>query len=310
MSNLVSSESPIGTTVSTYQWCWQGQTLNIVYETAGIGAPVLLLPSFSTVSSRSEMSGLANCLRSVHGSAMPTQFQVTTVDFPGFGDSTRSRLDYAPPLYHQFLRDFVRDIYATPAIVIAAGHAAGYAIDLAATVPNAVAKLVLVAPTWRGPLPTMARGQQPWLKIVRALIRTPIVGQFLYQLNTTPSFLKFMYQRHVYVDATKLTADFMSQKRQLTQQPGARYGAGAFVTGGLDPYVDRSEAIAQLQSLDIPVLMAIGENSPPKSKAEMIALAEVANVVSCTLPGTLGLHEEYSIELFTEMMPFLVFDRK
>ena len=310
MSNLVSSESPIGTTVSTYQWCWQGQTLNIVYETAGIGAPVLLLPSFSTVSSRSEMSGLANCLRSVHGSAMPTQFQVTTVDFPGFGDSTRSRLDYAPPLYHQFLRDFVRDIYATPAIVIAAGHAAGYAIDLAATVPNAVAKLVLVAPTWRGPLPTMARGQQPWLKIVRALIRTPIVGQFLYQLNTTPSFLKFMYQRHVYVDATKLTADFMSQKRQLTQQPGARYGAGAFVTGGLDPYVDRSEAIAQLQSLDIPVLMAIGENSPPKSKAEMIALAEVANVVSCTLPGTLGLHEEYSIELFTEMMPFLFSDRK
>jgi pimeloyl-ACP methyl ester carboxylesterase len=309
MSNLVGSESPIGTTkVSTYKWCWQGQTLNIAYETAGIGSPVLLLPSFSTVSSRSEMSGLANCLRFAPGSAMPTQFEVTTVDLPGFGDSTRSRLDYAPPLYQQFLRDFVRDIYATPAIVIAAGHAAGYAIDLAATVPNIVAKLVLVAPTWRGPLPTMAGGQKPWLRTVRELIRTPIVGQFLYQLNTTPSFLKFMYQRHVYADATKLTTDFMSQKRQLTQQPGARYGAGAFVTGGLDPYIDRSEAIAQLQSLKIPVLMAIGESSPPKSKAEMIALAGVANISSCTLPGTLGLHEEYPIELGAKIMPFLLSD--
>lgn len=298
MSNLASSAAPIDTIVSTYQWCWQGQTLNIAYEKAGVGSPVILLPSFSTVSSRGEMSSLANCLRS--------QFQVTTVDFPGFGDSNRSRLDYAPPLYHQFLSDFVQDLHATPVIVIAAGHAAGYAIDLAATLPNIIAKLVLVAPTWRGPLPTMARGQQPWLKIVRELIRTPIIGQFLYQLNTTPSFLKFMYQRHVYADPTKLTADFIHQKRQLTQQPGARYGAGAFVTGGLDPYVDRAEAISQLQSVRIPVLIAIGESSPPKSKAEMFALTEVANVVSCTVPGTLGLHEEYAIELFTEIMPFLL----
>ncbi len=299
MPNLTSPESPINqsATTHTYQWSWQGQILSITYETAGTGTPILLLPAFSTVSSRTEMAGLAGYL-------LP-QFQVTTVDFPGFGDSARPAVDYAPALYRQFLADFVRDIYTTPVIIIAAGHAAGYAIDLAARIPNSVAKLILVAPTWRGPLPTMARGQKPWLKSVRELIRTPIVGQFLYQLNTTPSFLSFMYRRHVYTDPLSLTADILARKRELTQQPGARFGAAAFVTGGLDPYLDRASAIVDLQALAIPVLVAIGENSPPKSKAEMFALAEVSGVTSYTLPGTLGLHEEYPQELYTVIQPFL-----
>ncbi len=285
-------------TTRSYQWNWQGQTLNVVYDTDGTGEQILLLPAFSTVSSRTEMAALAASLRS--------EFQVTTVDFPGFGDSDRPALDYAPPLYRQFLADLVRDLYGfTPVTIIAAGHAAGYALDLAARMPQCVSKLILVAPTWRGPLPTMAKGQKPWLKTVRDLIRTPIIGQFLYRLNTTPSFLGFMYRRHVYTDTSKLTPDLMARKRQLTQQPGARYGAGAFVTGGLDPYLDRFSAIAHLQSLKVPVAIAIGENSPPKSKAEMHALAEVANVVSFTLPGTLGLHEEYPVELYEAIHPFV-----
>lgn len=299
MSNLTSIESPtIAHSPLTYQWNWQGQSIDIAYETEGIGAPILLLPAFSTVSSRTEMSGLATRLKS--------QFQVTTVDLPGFGDSSRPRVDYAPPLYRQFLADFVRDVYSSPVTIIAAGHAAGYALNLAATVPNSVAKLVLVAPTWRGPLPTMARGQKPWLKSVRDLIRTPILGQFLYQLNTTPSFLAFMYRRHVYSDPSTLTPTILNQKRQLTQQPGARYGAGAFVTGGLDPYLDRSAAIADLQALTIPIFIAIGNSSPPKSTAEMQALAAVPHVVSQTFPGTLGMHEEYPAEIYEAILPFLV----
>jgi pimeloyl-ACP methyl ester carboxylesterase len=289
-------------TTQTYSWNWQGQSVSIAYETKGAGETILLLPAFSTVSSRTEMSGLAADLSS--------EFQVTTVDFPGFGDSDRPSLDYAPPLYRQFIEDFLREIYgSTPVTIIAAGHAAGYALDAAARLPQRVAKLILVAPTWRGPLPTMAKGQKPWLKIVRDLIRTPIIGQFLYQLNTAPSFLGFMYRRHVYTDASKLTPEFMTSKRQLTQQPGARFGAGAFVTGGLDPYLDRADALAHLQSLNIPVLIAIGENSPPKSKAEMLALAEVAGVTSLTLPGTLGLHEEYATELYAAIHPFLTSGR-
>lgn len=297
--------SPIATSLQvpvsnlTYHWQWQGQPLSIAYDLRGEGKPVLLLPALSTVSSRAEMSELAALLA--------PQFQVITVDFPGFGESDRPKLDYAPPLYQQFLRDFVRDICPQSLTIIAAGHAAGYAIELAAHSPtDRVAKIILVAPTWRGPLPTMMGGQKPWLKSIRDLIRTPAIGQFLYQLNTTPGFLKFMYRRHVYVDAAKLTPDFIAEKRQITQKPGARYGAGAFVTGGLDPYESREIAIADLASLAIPTMIAIAENSPPKSQAEMRALAAVSGVVSCSLPGTLGLHEEYADRLYAAIESCLI----
>lgn len=52
----------IGGSVHTYQWRYQGQEFPLAYETRGQGTPVLLLPAFSTVSTRGEMSGLADCL--------------------------------------------------------------------------------------------------------------------------------------------------------------------------------------------------------------------------------------------------------
>jgi hypothetical protein len=42
--------------------------------------------------------------------------------------------------------------------VIAAGHAAGYALAHGCDHPDAFERLVLLAPTWRGPLPTMMKG--------------------------------------------------------------------------------------------------------------------------------------------------------
>jgi pimeloyl-ACP methyl ester carboxylesterase len=285
---------PIEVSDRRYTWQWQGEPVDIVYDIRGEGEPILLLPALSTVSSRGEMFELASLLAS--------QFQVITVDFPGFGAADRPKLDYAPPLYQQFLADFVRDICPQPLTTIAAGHAAGYALNLA----HLVSKLILAAPTWRGPLPTMMGGRKPWLKSIEDLIRTPAIGQFLYQLNTTPGFLKFMYQRHVYVDTAKLTPDFIAEKRKITQKSGARYGAGAFVTGGLDPYWSREDAIEHLKSLTIPVMLVIAANSPPKSQAEMRAMAEVAGVIGHTLPGTLGLHEEKAQELYATIVSFVL----
>ena len=138
----------IGGVQQQYLWHWQGQELRVVYETLGQGTPVLLLPAFSTVSTRLEMAGLAKLLAS--------KYHVIALDWPGFGDSSRPRLDYKPELYQQFLQDFVTNIFNTPVAVVAAGHAAGYAMQLAQKQPPVWSKIVLAVPTWRGPLPTMA----------------------------------------------------------------------------------------------------------------------------------------------------------
>src|SRR4028119_1428962 len=80
-----STESGIGGVAKKYLWTWEGQPLTVAYETLGEGTPVLMLPAFSTVSTRGEMRGIAERLSS--------QFQVVTLDWPGFGQSERPSIE-------------------------------------------------------------------------------------------------------------------------------------------------------------------------------------------------------------------------
>jgi pimeloyl-ACP methyl ester carboxylesterase len=298
-TNLLSTPDAIGFggVVQEYLWNWENQQLRVVYETLGKGSPLLLLPAFSTVSTRTEMGELARLLA--------PHFQVVAVDWPGFGESSRANLDYKPDLYHQFLADFVKSVFNTAITVIAAGHAASYALQLAIREPAVFSRILLLAPTWRGPLPTM--GASPQIAgTVRELVRSPVVGQALYKLNTTPSFLSFMYRRHVFTDAARLTPSFIEKKWQTTQQPGARFAPAAFVTGNLDAVREQSDFLALVQSLSVPLMVVIGESSPPKSREEMDALAALPGVRSVVIPGSLGLHEEYPGVVLEAVQDFLL----
>jgi pimeloyl-ACP methyl ester carboxylesterase len=297
-TNLLSTDDPVGFggVVQEYVWHWENQPLPVTYETLGKGSPILLLPAFSSVSTRGEMGELAKLLA--------PHFQVVAVDWPGFGQSSRPSLDYQPEIYQQFLEDFVKAVFNTKITVMAAGHAASYVLQLAQKQPAVFSRIVLLAPTWRGPLPTMGANQQI-AGMVRGLVRSPILGQVLYQLNTTPSFLSWMYRRHVFTDEAKLTPSFIAKKWKTTQQPGARFASAAFVTGNLDAIHEQSDFITLVRSLSIPLMIVIGKSSPPKSREEMDALAALPGVTSVVIPGSLGLHEEYPVNVLEAVRDFL-----
>ena len=282
--------------VQEFPWIWQNRTFDIAYETQGQGAPVLLLPAFSTVSTRKEMNPL--------GQILAQQFEVFTLDWFGFGDSAHPPVEYRPIIYKQMLKDFISATFNQPIILVAAGHAAGYALHLTKENPELVAKLVLVAPTWLGPLRAMGV-PTPLRTLIRQIVRSPILGQFLYYLNTTKGFLLRMYSGHVYSDQTKLTPEFINEKQKITQKGGARYGAAAFVTGHLDPVANRADFLEYFTGLSTPVLVVVAENAPPKSKAEMEAMASQEGVQQITLPGSLAMHEEYAQEVGEAVKNFL-----
>jgi pimeloyl-ACP methyl ester carboxylesterase len=296
--NLLSSPTNfgIGGVVKQLSWNWENQQLQIAYETIGSGSPLLLLPAFSTVSTREEMSGIAKLLA--------PYFQVVAVDWPGFGDSSRLPVNYEPSIYEQFLEYFVTSVFDAPIAVVAAGHSAAYILKLAQKNSSVFSRLVLVAPTWRGPLPTMGVDRQI-AGVFREIVRSPIVGQVLYKLNTVPSFLSFMYRRHVYVDAAKLTPSFIEHKWQNTQQPGARFAPAAFVTGNLDAVHNQADFLRLAKNLSVPLMVVIGESSPSKSRADMDALAALSTVQTAILPGSLGMHEEYPEAVAEAILPFL-----
>lgn len=296
-TQAIATKAPgaIGGTVEHYQWRWNDQPFKIIYETLGQGNSVLLLPAFSTVSSRGELRHIAERLSS--------QFHVIALDWLGFGESDCPPLQYGAQLYHQLLQDFVNDVVPTPTAVVAAGHGAGYAMQLAQT-PQSLTRMVLAAPTWRGPFTVM--GAPPWVASgLRDIVRSPFVGPSLYYLNTTPAFLRTMYGGHVYTDRQSLTQEFIGTKRQLTQHPGARYGPVAFVTGAIDPVQSQAEFLAYFQPPSVPVLAVIAEKAPEASKAEMEAIANCSGVEIARLPGALGLYEELADELAEITLEFL-----
>jgi len=162
----------------------------------------------------------------------------------------------------------------------------------------------MVAPTWFGPFKVM--GLSPSLRsFARNLIRSPLVGEAVFDLLTTPDQLRGQYKSHVFIDDKMLTDDFVSSKRRITQRDGGRFAPASFVTGYLDPVEERSELLALAQSLNVPLMVIVGENSPKKTMAEIEALASLEGLTVERLKGSLAPHEESPDEVARVVLPFL-----
>ena len=267
-------------------WSWEGQTIPLGLDEAGEGPSALLLPALSSISTRSEMHPLMQRLAPDH--------HVMTVDWPGFGDRPRPKLDYTPAMLQAFLDWLLTEIVPRPALLVAAGHASAYALGHLARHPGTVGRLVLVAPTWRGPFPTMMEGERPWFARVRAAVDAPVLGPALYALNLSGPVIRKMVVGHVYSDRAWLTPERMAAKRAVTSAAGARHASVRFVTGGLDRVASRDAFLALAEKAAVPTLVVYGAETPPKSRAEMEALAARPGIESVRLPqGKLSLHEEF-----------------
>ena len=279
-----------------YRWSHQGEQVRIaITDSGGSGPAWLLLPALSTISSRGEWQPFCDAIADQpQPSAGPPR--LIRLDWPGFGASDRLRLPYDAELLAKFLADVRSDLCPADCGLIAAGHAAGIALLAAQRHGLAFRDWVLVAPTWRGPFPTMAGRQSRAFPLLRALLEAPLLGPLLYRLNTTRGVLGWMSRRHVDVAGMGLTAEGVAARQRISRQSGARFASAAFVTGGLDPYTDPKGWLQAARTLRSPLTVVVADQSPPKSLAEMQALAAVADRV-LHLPGRLGAHEELGAEL-------------
>ncbi|HET9538401.1 MAG TPA: alpha/beta hydrolase [Mesorhizobium sp.] len=269
-----------------FVWNWAGKTIQIGFERRGAGPIVLMLPALSSISTLSEMRPLQKRLASL--------FTTVSVDWPGFGDRPKPRVDWRPEAYSAFLNHLVTRVTPSPFATVAAGHAAGYVLVQAATVPGSVGRLCLVAPTWRGPLPTMmGKRIAASMWIVRA-VDHPLLGPPFYRLNVNRFIVRMMGRGHVYADPNWLSGARLAEKLAVTRAAGARHASVRFVAGELDPVRSRADLLALAARIANPILVLYGAGTPPKSKAEMHALATLPNTRATILTsGKLGVHEEF-----------------
>jgi pimeloyl-ACP methyl ester carboxylesterase len=278
-------------------WLWRGNTIEIGIDSRGKGPAVLMLPALSSISTRAEMRPLAEQLAST--------FTTIAVDWPGFGDKPRPLVAWTPEAYRTFLGHVLRELPKVTA-TIAAGHGAGYLLAHAAEHPGSAGRLCLVAPTWRGPLPTMMGGRRGTLRLFSKLIDMPVIGSALYRLNVNQPMIRMMARGHVYADPGWLNERRLIEKLAVTNAQGARHASFRFVAGELDPMSTREEFLATVRRVTDPILIVYGADTPKRSKVEMEALAGFQNVQSRELTvGKLAIHEEFPALVADAVRPFL-----
>jgi pimeloyl-ACP methyl ester carboxylesterase len=296
-------------TARALRFGWDGVQIELGIDEAGSGPSVVLLPALSSICTRMEMRSLFDRLA--------PQLHVHAVDWPGFGDRARPQHDCSPEALSAFVdwllsapgagharpaphggssspaeQDLAeRALGPPPHRIVAAGHAATYALYQAAARPGTIDRLVLVAPTWRGPPPTLLRRTPPWLARVRAAIDRPVFDPLLYRLNLNRFVVRMMARGHVYSAPAWLAGERLAAKLAVTRAPGARHASVRFVTGALDRIATREALFLDLaRRAQVPVLVVYGAETPPKSRAEREALAELPGMQVKRLPkGKLAL---------------------
>src|SRR5262252_7131955 len=282
----------------TLDWNWRGKTIRLGADARGTGPKVLLLPALSSISSRREMQALQERLA--------PRYSTLAVDWPGFGDAARPQLDWTPDAYAAFLAFLLTSVMAHPHAIIAAGHAATYVLAHAASASEPTARRVLIAPTWRGPLPTMMGGQRPFFERLCRLVDRPGLGPLIYRVNVNRFVVRRMGAGHVYADPAFLNEERLRQKLNVVRAPGARFASVRFVTGRLDPLASHEGFLDLARRATVPILVVYGAETPPKSRAEMEALAAVPGIRTARLPqGKLAVHEEFPDATINAIGPFL-----
>jgi pimeloyl-ACP methyl ester carboxylesterase len=280
------------------EWNWLGKPIRLAADASGNGPKVLLLPALSSISTRREMRPLQERLGA--------RYSTLAVDWPGFGEAARPQVHWTPDAYADFLAFVLSSVMLHPHAIIAAGHAATYVLKHAASASEPTARLVLIAPTWRGPLPTMAGGHRPVFDRLCRLVDRATVGPLIYRLNVNSFVVRRMGAGHVYSDPAFLNEERLRQKLAVVRADGARFASVRFVTGRLDPLTSREAFLDVARRAQAPILLVYGADTPPRSRAEMEALAAVPGVRTARLPrGKLSVHEEFSDATISAIEPFL-----
>jgi pimeloyl-ACP methyl ester carboxylesterase len=279
-------------------WSWQGATVRLGVTRMGAGLTILMLPALSSISTRGEMRPLQE--------RFAAAFTTVAIDWPGFGDAPRPAARWQPEAYRAFLADVLATAIEHPFATVAAGHAAGYCLAAARARPGTTGRLCLIAPTWRGPLPTVMGKRHAAFRHIARAGDLPALGDLIYRLNVNPLMVRMMALGHVYRDPGALAPNKLAEKLAVTRAPGARHASIRFVAGELDPMTSRDEFLDAARQVSEPILVIYGADTPPKSKAEMEELARLPNVRTALLPaGKLAIHEEFADEVAGALRAFL-----
>ena len=235
---------PAQTWGRSHHYLWRGDEVH--FQQLGEGAPVVLVHSLGPGHSSGEWHRTAELLSG--------SLDLLAPDLPGWGRSSASLVEPRPRLYVDFLADFLAEVVRRPAVLVAAGGAAPYAIAAAVALgPERVRGLGLVTPHGLGDrLPERAR------QLLGRAAGVPVLGDLAARGLTSRRAIQHHLERDVFCNAPE-RADAARQEIwfRTARIPGARRALLRHVAGELT--LDVSDLLPHLTP---PVWLAWGRGAP------------------------------------------------
>ena len=249
----------------TYRW----RGMNVAYTEAGDpdDPDLVLLHGLNAAGSSGEWRGVFD--------ALAEEYHVIAPDLPGYGRSDRPPIRYSATLYESFVESFLDEFGgnegeadADGPAVIASSLTAAYAAAAARDVP--VSRFVLGCPTTS----TGPGGGT----FVRELVRSPLVGEALFNAVTSKPAIEYFNADHGYADPDGPEAEWAEYEWRTAHQENARFAPAAFLAGDLDSELDLAGTLAEL---DVPTTIVWGRETEltPVSQGEELARAAGAELL-------------------------------
>lgn len=250
-----SLESPLSGDPGTFSW----RGLDVAYVEAGDPADptVVLVHGINAAGSAGEWRAVFDALAEDHHLVAP--------DLPGFGRSDRPPLRYSASLYREFLREFLAS-FEHPH-VLASSLSAAYVAAVADDPDVSIRSACFV-------VPTAVAGPDPPRTWLREAIRSPVLGEALFNLIASKPSIRYFNADHGYDDPAAVDPEWIDYEWRTAHVAGARYAPASFISGHLNADVDLAEAIAAMEG---PVTLVWGRETTITPLAEGRSLAEATD---------------------------------
>ena len=228
-------ESELPGEARIYRWK-QGHIFYTVLGAAD-APPLLLLHTLGVGASAYEMRRIMELLAA--------DYRIYAPDLLGFGLSDHPRIAYAAETYTTLCRDFLTDVAARPATIVASRVSCNYAVTIAATAPALCERLVLISPV-------ALYGDERKLALMSGLAQVSAVKSLLYPILSTRLVLHSMLARQRSLTDDADLDHFYAAAHQL----GAEHAPMALLAGTLTENVT-----GQFEKVQQPTLIIWGADA-------------------------------------------------
>ncbi|GAB3701842.1 alpha/beta fold hydrolase [Halorubrum pallidum] len=257
-------ESPLDGDDGTFRW----RGMDVAYTEAGDpdDPDLVLLHGVNAAGSSGEWRAVFDDLAA--------DYHVVAPDLPGFGRSDRPPLRYSAALYEDFVRDFLAD-FADPAVVASSLSAAYAAAVIDADDPTADVSIR----GFVGVCPTTVAGPSPPKSWLRELLRSPVLGDALFNLIVSKPSIRYFNADHGYDDPTSPSEEWTDYEWRTSHVENARFAPASFVSGYLNSDLDLAAAFGAMETPPTIVWGREAEVSPLSDGRELADAADARLVV-------------------------------